>query len=471
MKQSVDIKHKHYQESYQSSDVFWGLGIENETYFVVDCGIVSGDIVKSKRARERYSVDYYLSYDKKTLDKALDKLKKHKNYPIPNIINAHYLKNCDNKGEHKTTYAKTPLPNPKYSGTSNIDHALSSSSRLSKVFGKGIVFDGDSIEFITNKFYKTTVDDCINELFHVRGLALKTMFPASHAPISLQTHNYGFATHLTNPRNVVTCNNGTYHINVTLPTKLSGMCNVLVEEEFISNHKRFARLVQWIEPLLVACYGSGDIFNLLKKGKYAAGSQRVALSRYISIGTYNTEKMEPGKKLDDCNPPLWYRKLHKHSGYNPQESVGYDINFRKHPNHGLEFRFFDFFPPEYLQGVMETLIYIGDYSLDELTSRVGVIPDPRGSLNYHKACKRAVMYGHKFTCSDYFKELSSVFRISSLNGLSAHLSLEKIATELWMCYKTCGYFSSYAIGDRNHPPIVTNYNKIHNKLHKSQLSF
>ena len=59
--------------------------------------------------------------------------------------------------------------------------------------------------------------------------------------------------------------------------------------------------------------------------------------------------METGKiltkKINDMdftkNDFWWYNRFHNSSVYNKLEEIGYDINFNKHWNHGIELRIFD----------------------------------------------------------------------------------------------------------------------------------
>ena len=59
-------KHKKYFNSYKPNDLFWGIGIENETYLEVSVPIEetkkSGAFFLNNHKRERYSVDYYNTY-------------------------------------------------------------------------------------------------------------------------------------------------------------------------------------------------------------------------------------------------------------------------------------------------------------------------------------------------------------------------------------------------------------------------
>ena len=78
-------------------------------------------------------------------------------------------------------------------------------------------------------------------------------------------------------------------------------------------------------------------------------------------GKYLTEDID--KIRGHENSYWWYRRYHQKSGYVPLTRIGMDINYRKHYNHGIELRFFDWFPEEKLQELIELLVYVADASL------------------------------------------------------------------------------------------------------------
>jgi hypothetical protein len=90
-----------------------------------------------------------------------------------------------------------------------------------------MIYDGDTFEFTTVNFYKSNVRNVINELKQIKSVFLReineklvkrgTIFTDK---IIYPKYNYGFARFLTNINNLGICNNATYHINITLPTKL-----------------------------------------------------------------------------------------------------------------------------------------------------------------------------------------------------------------------------------------------------------
>jgi hypothetical protein len=116
-------KHKKYKSTYGSSELFWGLGIELETYFQFAKPIqVAAPIMRLCHKPERYSVDYYKSYTHIHTN-MFDKLFPDSSgcFPLPFFINGHALSKLDRYGVHATTYEKVPKPNPKFAGKTLLD--------------------------------------------------------------------------------------------------------------------------------------------------------------------------------------------------------------------------------------------------------------------------------------------------------------------------------------------------------------
>lgn len=406
-------KHARYESVYKPGDTFWGIGIENETYLQLSDGIIKpAECLMNNRARERYSVDYWGNYKKDIVDKILhtwiaslpEKWRTTVKFPL--LMNAHAFTNTDIRGEPKTTYAKNPVPNPKYAGKSLYEVLAEHDSKTFKD-GKDVwwTFDGDTIEFITQGFYCAKMEDVIAELLDIKERfreAVQSGLDAVLDKESLLTQriiypkrNHGFAIYTTNRNNIGVFNNGTYHFNITLPTRLDKDAKIANYELFEIQHRNAARLFQWLSPFLIAKYGSGDIFASFfgKDPRFSAGSQRLAVSRYISVANYDTEKMPRGKILTmsyNYGKYYWYERIHDLSGwaYNRLSNIGVDINYNKHWNHGLEFRIFDWFPEEYLSELLRLLIWMCDESLLYKT-----VDDPRNSILYNDFVTRTIIEG------------------------------------------------------------------------------
>ena len=373
---------------YKPTELYWGLGIEEETYLQFTKPIyVAASIIRTAHAAERYSVKYYTTY-KPTYKDAFAALFTDASgfYPLPYFFNAHSITKMDTSGNHMTTYEKVPKPNPKFN--TSFFQKLEEFNRgcvkkgFSKVFNESCIFDGDTLEFMTQNFYKAKVDGVIGELVKAKADLLECI---NEYLVRTKTHrdkgllmyppvNPGFAVLYSNPKNITMFNNGTYHINITLPTMLgspdeNGIPRIIDMKGFRDKHKIFIRLIQWLEPIIIAVYGTKDPLSAV--GKYAKGSQRCAVSRYIGIGTYDTVAMTTGKIVTVPISEIpgtqtdfwWYKAYHADSGYKPLTELGMDICYRKHYNHGVEIRFLDWIPETMLKGLIDFYVCLADLSL------------------------------------------------------------------------------------------------------------
>ncbi len=374
-------KHEKYRGSYGRQEEFWGIGIEEETYLQFSKPIhVASFLLRTAHKPERYSVRYFESY-RPFYTTAIQQLFKDVSgcVDVPLFLNSHGLTKMDTHWQHKTTYEKNPRPNPKFDGQTLFERL----QYWDYEYFRGhheitFTFDGDSIEFMTQKFYKAKAKDVIGELIHYKTTFLhKLNTYLQQNKLHLEkglcewpTINPGFAIQYTNPLQISMFNNGTYHFNITLPTTLGVKGEIVYPETFLEDHRKFIRVVQWMEPFLVAMYGTPDPLSKVSD-KFSAASQRAAVSRYIGLGTFDTNLMREGKRntipLTDISaahlPTWWYTRYHQLSGYVPLEEVGLDVNFKKHFNHGCEFRFFDWFPESRLSQCLEELILFAEVSL------------------------------------------------------------------------------------------------------------
>ncbi len=374
----ITLKNDKYKKYYKPGDLYWGLGIENETYFVIKNSLEkTGSYIKKNRRRERYSVDYNNNYDQEKLLKHLNKLFIDNDiYKIPQYVNSHTLTKTDVNGEHQTIYSVDRRANPKFNGKSLNELLREYDEIFVKDFDEKYVFDGDTIEFITEIFYRTTVENCVNDLISYKKVFLQHInhfLDSVNLPqFNYPKINYGLVQFKTNMYNVGIFNNGTYHINITLPTKLDEHGNIADVELFHKQHMNAIKMLQWVEPLIIAIYGSPDIFSFEDGNKYAAGSLRLAASRYVGVGTYDTNEMRRGKQLQDVktivptflNEKSWYNQLYKLTDYKQGEYIGYDMNYSKYHNTGIEFRILDYFPEKALSDLINFILLLLDHSLE-----------------------------------------------------------------------------------------------------------
>jgi len=448
---SSQEKHKKYLDFYETlknnkahDTEYWGLGIENESYLMFEqSDLVLKEFAQKNHRRERYSVDYWLNYKPEPLKAALDLLPPSLRLPV--YVNSYMFRKTDLLGAHATTFEKNPRPNPKFSDETIDQFLRRVSPTIVKLFETTMIYDGDTFEFTTFNFYKTTVAAAVEELKGIKQVFLAEVnaklvskFTIFKQPLIYPPINYGFAKFLTNPKNLAICNNGTYHINVTLPTALKPDGDIVDEAEFKRVHANAIRAIQWIEPLLVGLYGTPDILHLLNP-TYAGGSQRLGLSRYIGLGTYDTSTMEKGKLLDTfdyAKSNSYFKTLHLDSPYIPPKTTGFDVNYNKFTKHGIEIRIFDYFPEAYLESVINLILLVCEYSVEQ------EIPDPRDCPEWNNLCIQTIQKGSAAPVKpSIYLKLYEVFQIPVyscwpyfLNDTVLNLT-QTLARSLYTTYK------------------------------------
>jgi hypothetical protein len=406
------LKHRRYGTAYQRYGYYWGLGVEHETYLMTSQTRTVRIFDAAALKPERYSVNYYAAYQPADLSGALAAVLEASGgaLTVPVLVNSHSFTHCDVTGEHKTTYEKVPKPNPRFNGETMFEWSKRYSAWLRDEHDRSYTWDGDTVEFMTQNFYCARVRDVMAELeatearfvTEIQKLPRQGVLVA-YSPLTLAAPvNQPWATYLTNPRAVSMFNNGTLHVNVTLPTRLGWNRRPLWWDDFVDKHRRLARLVQWLEPLWIAVYGSGDPFHSrLGFQRFAAGSQRLAVSRYIGVGTFDTVTMPRGKILQiqkaAAGPLPWYDWLHARTAYAPLDVIGLDINFNKHWSHGLELRMFDQMAMGDLREVLEQVVVLMDVALG-----VKAVPDPRFDIQWIRAAGTSLYDGAAWHVSPEF---------------------------------------------------------------------
>ena len=405
----IDSKHSRYMNSYRSYNSYhsrhsvfsryWGIGIENESYLMMDM-LSHSDFKKLRLKSERYSVNYFNNFKSDTFIETIKQLYTLDKLTYPVYINSHTFQKTDIHLEHRTLYDKSSTPNPLFIESIH-DILLRENDFYKMAYDTSFVFDGDSIEFITQNFYNATVDSCVQELISTKQQFLTECSPFfkkwGWKSVCFPDHNYGLATFLsTNKKNLAVCNNGTYHINITLPTMLKdGM--IINKNKFIDQHLQFVKCIQMVEPLIVACYGTPDVLSLAdntNSANYSMGSLRVTLSRYISLHTFDADRPVNGKILllpKSNDPAYWYNQLHD-MPYQINCEIGADINFNKFKNHGIEMRFLDWFPEEYLTDVINFFVLLAQHSII-----LGTISFDK--MKYQHIIKNCVSKGAMYTLS------------------------------------------------------------------------
>jgi hypothetical protein len=459
-------KHIKYKDYYKPSTIYWGLGIENEIYLEFEKKIkIKKDFFLNNHVKERYSIDYYTNYKKEYLNDAFEHLSNYipDTMYIPHLLNSHSFTKTDINNEPETLYKKVYDVNPNFSGKT-LQKVLNEYDKyFSETYGNKWIFDGDSIEFTTVNFFNTNLNKTIKELKTYKTEFINKLNDAfdelnifkEYGEVKIMSKNYNFGIYRTNSNNVAMFNNGTMHYNITLPTELDKDGNIVDKLKFIKDHKNAIKIIQWLEPFIIAIYGSPDVFSKMPKYKnsnlFSRSSQRCAISRYIGIGIYDTDNMEIGKILTcpyskhPCNDLeyWWFTKFYKNNAYKMLDDIGYDINFNKHYNHGIEIRFFDHITDETnIYESFEFIIYLMDYILD--SNNKIELENPIKNKIWNNIVLNTMIYGLSYNLS--FEEIDIYNKIFNINIRST--SIEDV------------YFEIYW-------NLMVKYNKIYNTIYIS----
>jgi hypothetical protein len=223
--------------------------------------------------RERYSIDYLKCYKKGTLETALAAaFDQNKNYHVSRMMNSHSLEKLDIEFQHKTILSPPPmLDNPEYAGNSILELFLQKqpysvqSMLTQKNMPMGcIIFDGDSIEFVTKYFENRTIEEACNELKASKRIFLEKLNESEilKGTLTYPEYNIGINMFMSNQKNLVLFNNGTFHFHITLPT-LTEDSKIVEYDAFDIAHSNAIYMLQWFEPFFIATLGSPDILSVI----------------------------------------------------------------------------------------------------------------------------------------------------------------------------------------------------------------
>jgi len=421
-------KHKEYITQYQSNDFYWGVGIENECYLEFSKKrTVNKEFLLKNAVHERYSVNHFSNYKENIFQNSLEKILNEEEYEIPVLLNAHSFTKTDINNQHITlkplNIEDEKVLNSEYSGESVMERIQKHNSYFIDEHQKKFIFDGDTIEFVTQNFYKTDVDTVIEELATIKNdftSNLQEVFVnekifAEFGTIKISSENHPFAIFVSNNENYSVFNNMTYHFNLTIPTELNKEGEIKDKIEFIKSHQRTIRLFQWLSPLFIIKYGSSDYLSHHDNSvNLTKASQRCAMSRYIGVGTYDTDVMKTGKivQMDfkehpmHENPKWWVNRYSEISDYQTIDKIGLDVNFHKHKNHGIEFRLFDYFDEKHLHEVLRFLVYIMDHAI------VSEVENPICDLDWNNFVYESILNGKETIVSpEFISILEKIFMV------------------------------------------------------------
>lgn len=441
---NTDEKYSKYKNQYAKNTLYWGLGIENEIYleFEHKYNINKTELLdKNKRKRERYSVDYYTNYNTLELNNALqfyvdntsESGVEESKLQLPILLNSNSFTRTDASNNSKTLYTKLCEPNPRFIGHTLIETLQNHNTYFIDNINNKWLFDGDTIEFNTLNFFNITLQDIVTELnvnkcefiTHINDSFTKLNIFNSYGNVKIMEKNHPFCTYMTNFKNINMFNNGTLHYNLTLPTQLNKSGKIKNMDKFIKEHSKAIKIIQWMEPFLIAIYNSPDPFSMMKNypnnHKFSKASQRCAISRYIGVGTYDSSTMQTGKILLKpineviCNDLdyWWFNEYYNNNNnaYTKLNDIGVDINFNKHYNHGIELRFIDNITDNAkLFELFEFIIYLMDYILE--SDLINTFENPIMNKIWNNFMLKIIVSGNECELNNSEKEMyENIFKM------------------------------------------------------------
>lgn len=177
---------------------------------------------------------------------------------------------------------------------------------------------------------------------------------------------------------------GSFHITITLPYTLK-----TTEEKFINNHKNFANQFQWLEPLLISTFFSGDDDAIGNNKKKIKGSFRVTSIAWGNFAGSDVRKFNEGigrltnhnhnwrnnmdyfqkEKTNYCknvSPGILKREPNAKSGFSSDfRTFGGKEHVSGYPMEkpsGTEIRIFDNIHTDYTFELCRLIVYIAENS-------------------------------------------------------------------------------------------------------------
>ena len=99
--------------------------------------------------------------------------------------------------------------------------------------------------------------------------------------------------------------NGSYHVTFTLPYK-----KTTTNKEFINNHKNFCNQLQWLEPLLLTSYFTGDEYSPGSGEERVRGSFRVMIIGWGNLAGTDIRLLDKGVGRYAKTPTYWRENLY-----------------------------------------------------------------------------------------------------------------------------------------------------------------
>ena len=152
------------------------------------------------------------------------------------------------------------------------------------------------------------------------------------------------------------------------------------------------------------------------------------------------------------DPSVWHNRI---QGYQFNDKIGYDINFNKFKNHGVEIRFFDWFPEQYLTDLINFFILLAAHSLASVSSHV---PIAYITTRYNTLIEHCIKQGFAYTltvdeCNVILNDLQ--LPLATI-PMTAHTLLTAISDTLYELHHNSPTINLMSPALKR--PVLVNYN-------------
>jgi hypothetical protein len=315
----------------------------------------------------------------------------------------------------------------------------------------------DIIEY-KNKFYELLMlDEKTRELVKKYGKLGEHPFGMTRTlkcPVSNINGIYKFKKDMKGNDILLPEYNGSYHITFTLPYKKS-----TTNKEFIKMHQNFCNQLQWLEPLLLTSYFTGDEYApgsgkdrvrgsfrvmIIGWGNFAGTDIRLldkGIGRYAKTPTYWRDNLY-FKDVDKLKPcfkpsPMALREgatttlssdFRTFGSPDPDRPEHRESGIGMNKPNGVEFRIFDHFQDRYISHLVTLMSLVAENS--RITKTTGYVYENKIWI---KELHNIMTYGYKAKLSeDYIDLLRKKLGLKiSTRSIIAFDIFEVICKELW----------------------------------------
>lgn len=180
---------------------------------------------------------------------------------------------------------------------------------------------------------------------------------------------------------------GSYHLNISLPIMINNDVESIINNKIsLESHLVFARLLQFMSPLIVATFSTPDfnsLYNneiLSQTGIYTKASCRLFNTTFVTICAADLNDNFPNKRtvtIENVTDNFWLKKIFRNKTFNENYKLieNYKLmtneaycgaDFRrdtdKGSSFGFEYRILDNFDVKYMDDLLRFIVYIADFS-------------------------------------------------------------------------------------------------------------